>query len=113
MNEGTYKSYIIGFLSSIALTLAAYSAVTKQLLSDTGLLSIILALAVVQLIVQLFFFLHLGARGEKRSQLGIFISTIGLVLIIVVGSIWIMNHLNYSMTPMQINQYIQNQAGGF
>jgi hypothetical protein len=36
-----------------------------------------------------------------------------VVLILVFGSIWIMNNLNYRMTPEQINTYMNNQGGGF
>lgn len=115
MKEGTLKAYIIGFISSIVLTLAAYGAVTERLFYGRGLVSVILALAVVQLIVQMFFFLHLGSESGSYWKLSIFVSTIALVLIIVIGSIWIMDHLNYRMmaSPAAMEQYIQNQQGGF
>ena len=107
---GNLKSYITGFVSSILLTLAAYFAV--QTYPGSMLIPLILVLAVVQLVVQLICFLHLGSGGE-RWKLGVFISTVALVLIVVVGSIWIMDHLNYNMTPMQVNEYMQDQQGGF
>lgn len=115
MNEGTLKSYITGFVISIVLTLAAYFAVVDHLFYSWILIGAILALALAQFIVQVFFFLHIGAETGQRWKLGAFIFTIGLVLIIVIGSLWIMNHLNYAMmaSPTLMNQYIQNQQGGF
>jgi len=107
-------SYIIGFATSVVLTLAAFFVVVRpgffHLESGTTL-AVILTLAIVQLIVQLLFFLHLGDESGPRWKLAVFVSTIILVLIVVVGSLWIMNHLNYNTTPAQVNQYIQDQQG--
>jgi cytochrome o ubiquinol oxidase operon protein cyoD len=122
MNQGTLKSYIVGFISSIVLTLAAFFAVVDPgffhlghfgQLGSGALLATILTLAIVQLIVQLYFFLHLGAEAGSSWKLPMFVSTIVFVLLIVIGSLWIMGHLNYNMTPAQINQYMQDQQGGF
>jgi cytochrome o ubiquinol oxidase operon protein cyoD len=107
----TFKTYLIGFITSIILTLAAYFAVVNHLLNGTALIAAIVVLALVQFIVQLIFFLHFG-RGEDGSwNLVIFFSTVGIILILVVGSIWIMNHLNYNMTPQDINNYMSSQDG--
>lgn len=117
--NGTLASYVIGFVLSILLTLAAYMVVyihvnaNHEIISHTVLISTVLVLAVTQLIVQLIFFLHLTSGSGRGWRIGIFISTLMLVLIIVIGSIWIMNHLNYNMTPAQIDQYMQDQQGGF
>jgi len=119
----TLISYIVGFSSSLVLTLAAYDLVRIHISSEHSMVShevlipAILALAVLQLIIQLIFFLHLnfGRSGssDDRWKMGIFISTIAFVLLIVFASLWIMNHLNYNMTPAQVNQYMQDQQGGF
>src|SRR5271170_7526670 len=116
MDQGTYKSYIAGFITSIVLTLAAYFAVAHPeyfrltLASPAAILAVILALAVVQLVVQMFFFLHVGAQPGRSWKLTVFGSTLVLVLIIVIGSLWIMNHLNYNMmaNPTQMQQYIND-----
>jgi cytochrome o ubiquinol oxidase operon protein cyoD len=119
MDQGTLKSYIAGFIASIVLTLAAYFAVVHpeyfHLPTSTAILVAILALAILQLIVQMLFFLHVGSEPGRNWKLTVFFSTLSLVLIIVIGSIWIMNHLNYNMmaSPTEMNQYIQDQQGGF
>lgn len=114
MDQGTYKSYITGFVLSIVLTLAAYGVVVNPAYfhanSTTALVSI-LALAVVQLVVQMFFFLHIDAEPGRQWKLVVFVSTVGLLLLIVIGSLWIMNHLNYNMTPDQVSHYLQDQQG--
>jgi len=116
MKQGTLASYIVGFAASLILTLAAFFAVVYPglLHADGGtILTVILTLAVLQLIVQVLFFLHLGTSSGKGSELLAFAFTLTLVIILVVASLWIMNHLNYNMTPTQINQYMQNEQGGF
>jgi cytochrome o ubiquinol oxidase operon protein cyoD len=109
--KSTIRSYITGFGVSIILTLAAYAIVTQHLFTNLIVLYSIIILAVIQLVVQLFFFLHLGQESKPRWHLVFFLSTIGIILIVVIGSIWIMNHLNYNMTPKEMNQYIQSQDG--
>lgn len=113
MSKATLQIYIIGFISSITLTLVAYDAVVTKFFVGNYLLFTILGLAIVQLVVQLIFFLHLNVESGPRWKLVAFVSTIGLVFIVVVGSLWIMNHLNNNMTPEQVNQYLQDSQGGF
>jgi cytochrome o ubiquinol oxidase operon protein cyoD len=114
--KATLKSYVIGFVLSVLLTLAAYFLVTDPAYFHASygmIVPIILILAIIQLLVQLIFFMHLAHESGPRWKLAVLISTIGIVLIVVVGSIWIMNHLNYNMmaNPAQMNAYIQSQDG--
>jgi len=115
----TVTSYVIGFVLSLALTFATFFLVQAHVASghsfiaDNILVLIILALAVVQLIVQMVFFLHLTSKDGRTWKLTIFFSTLILILIIVLGSVWIMDHLNYNMSSAQIEQYLQNEQGGF
>lgn len=111
---GTLRTYVTGFVASLTFTLAAYIMVQhRQSLNRDLIISIIVGLALVQFIVQLVFFLHLGKETKPRWKLYVFLFMLGVVLIIVFGSLWIMNNLNYRMTPEQINTYMNNQGGGF
>jgi len=107
------KHYITGFILSIALTLTAFLLVMRHLLDGPVLVLAILVLAIIQLWVQLIFFLHLDTEKGPRWNLAIFLSTLGIVLLVVVGSLVIMKNLDYRMSPAQMNQYILNQSGGF
>lgn len=110
--HGVVGSYIIGYLLSILLTIWAYVLVVnfQTLFSPNILILLVSLFAIVQFIIQLTFFLHIWQEKKPFWNLLVFISTIGIILIIVVGSIWIMNHLNYNMTPKQMEQYTQNQS---
>ena len=115
-SEGTLGSYIAGFVISVVLTLVAFCVVVYRVslhLGTVPVIAIILILAIIQLLVQLIFFMHLARESGPRWKLAVFVSTIGIILIVVIGSIWIMNHLNYNMmaSPSEMNQYIQSQDG--
>lgn len=98
MNHTQIVRYSIGFFVSVALTLAAYVLVTGSNVGGSLLLGSIAVLAIIQLIVQLVCFLHLGEEDKPRWRLRAFVAITGALLLIVFGSIWIMNNLDYHMT---------------
>jgi cytochrome o ubiquinol oxidase operon protein cyoD len=104
----TLKSYLTGFILSIILTLIAYFAVVNHV---PNALIIILTLAIVQLLVQLIFFLHVTKGSDRVWNTVVLFSTVGIVLILVLGSIWIMGHLNYNMMPEQMEKSIIQDEG--
>lgn len=111
-DRGTLRTYVSGFVASIGLTVTAYLLVIhRQLLSRRTLIAAVVGLALVQFLVQLLFFLHLGRETKPRWKLMVALFMVMVVLILVFGSLWIMTSLNYSMTPEQINKYMTSQAG--
>lgn len=90
--------YVIGYVVSLALTVNTYVLVqspsTYLSLNTAVLLSL---LAVLQVIAQLIFFLHLGREEKPRWNSMAFWTMVMVVLFIVIGSIWVMNNLDYNM----------------
>lgn len=102
MNESTNHqqkviSYISGFVLSVILTVAAYFTITKGLVSGWGAIWILSGLAIAQLAVQLLFFLHLNRQKANRERLQLFNFAAIVVVIVVGGTLWIMNNLHYNM----------------
>ena len=93
----SYKSYIIGFIASVILTLASYFTVTNQYFDRIGIIIAIVVFAITQLIFQLVYFLHMGDEDKPRWNLYSFIFSLIVIFILVAGSIWVMYHLNYNM----------------
>ncbi|HSX58320.1 MAG TPA: cytochrome o ubiquinol oxidase subunit IV [Candidatus Saccharimonadales bacterium] len=100
------KNYLIGFTGSLALTLASYFVVANHLLSNPLAILTIFSFAFLQFSVQLIFFLHLGKETNPRWKLAIFLYTASIVLLVMLGSLWIMSHLSYHLNSHQINNYI-------
>lgn len=110
-----YFSYFTGFVWSLLLTLAAFAIVKMQLDSDgnaysmQGVIAILAALAIIQLIVQLVFFFHLGRESKPRLNTVSFLFMLMVVGIIGFGSLWIMYNLNYNMMGEEVELYIQHE----
>ena len=106
-------AYSVGFAGSVALTLTAYFLVTNDIFSGWTTVLVIAGLAVLQCIVQLLFFLHLGQESRPRWQLISLLSMLVIFCVVVFGSIWVMYDLNDRMMPttQQMTDYMNKQAG--
>jgi cytochrome o ubiquinol oxidase operon protein cyoD len=113
-NEKNYiKTYTIGFLLSLLLTFLAYGVVTSGAISPAYAVALIILFAIVQLFVQLVFFLHLGSEASPRWRLVTLAFGVLVVAIVVFGSLWIMDNLNYNMmhSSSETEKYIDRQGG--
>lgn len=108
--QGTLRSYVAGFILSLVLTIEAYLLVAHHSFSAGTLMALVVAFALVQLVVQLIFFLHIDRESKPRWNLTVLLFAVLVVVIIVFGSLWIMQNLNYHhghgeiMTPQEIIQ---------
>lgn len=94
---------LVGFLASLILTLASYLMVVHPEFFGSGIntaLMVIFILALLQSIVQVIFFIDVWDERGLFWNLGVFISTVVLIVIIVGFSVWIMAHLDYNMMNM-------------
>lgn len=109
-HQGSMTSYSIGFVLSLLFTIAPYLLVTEKIISGTGLLFSLAVFAVAQVFVQLLFFLHLNQEKRPYWQRLTFGFMTIIVVIVVFGSLWIMNNLDYHMQHSEdIETYIQNE----
>lgn len=102
-------TYTIGFGLSLLLTIVPYLLVVNERLSGNWLIAVVLGLAIVQLAIQLIYFLHLGSEKKPRWNLMVFGFMALIVLIVVIGSLWIMSNLNYNLHPIQAEKYIKKE----
>lgn len=111
-DEAKYTSYIVGFVLSVAATLIAYFFVVNQIWPKEILIYVVMAIAVIQLIIQSVFFLHIGRGSTLKSST--FLFALLIVVIVVGGSLWIMHNLDYNMmqmTPEQMELYMHKNQG--
>src|SRR5690606_8315956 len=71
----------------------------NQVFPGNPLLVAILVLAVLQMFVQMFFFLHLGRGPKPFYNIVFFGATAGLIVVVVGASVFIMNSLYDHMSP--------------
>src|SRR6266702_2416192 len=112
--QGSLMSYSSGFVLSLLLTAGAYIVVTQHTFIGGMLVAVIIMLAIVQVLIQMFLFLHLGSETKPRWKLAVLLFMLTVLGILVFGSLWIMQSLNYNMmSPEQMNLYMinQNSAG--
>jgi cytochrome aa3 quinol oxidase subunit IV len=82
--------HVMGLVGSIVLTFLALWAVQVHALSHAMLLAVILVLAVLQIVVQLFFFMHFTESAGPRYHVSALALGFIFTFCIVAGSIWIM-----------------------
>lgn len=110
--HSTLASYTAGFFFSVMLTLIPYEIVREQLLDGNDLIFTITMFALLQLAVQLIFFLHLSTKSKARWNLIAIIFTILMVSFLVIGTIWIMKNLSYNMSsPLKLNNMMNLPHG--
>ncbi|QMV41788.1 cytochrome o ubiquinol oxidase subunit IV [Cohnella cholangitidis] len=91
-SHGSLKSYVIGFVFSLVLTAIPLIIVLNDMLEGTAATVVLLGSAILQFVVQLFYFMHLKEEGKPRYNLMVLILGLIIVLTIVAGSIWIMTY---------------------
>ncbi|CAJ92772.1 Cytochrome bo(3) ubiquinol oxidase subunit 4 [compost metagenome] len=101
--HGSVRSYTIGLLLSVALTMASFAAVMTGSLSTQAAIALVVGLCVAQLLVQLVYFLHLGTGPGQRGNTAIFACTGFLIVIVVAGSLWVMHNADINMMPTDMS----------
>ena len=100
-NHGSYRSYLTGFLLSVVLTAIPFWLVMSGALNDRYATAITIAiLAGVQMVVHMYYFLHMDSKAEGGWSMLALIFTLILVVIAFSGSLCVMYHLNTNMMPV-------------
>ena len=99
--HGTRGSYATGFILSVVLTAIPFWLVMSNVLGNTLWTSIvIMAFAAVQIVVHMIYFLHMNTKSEGGWTFLALAFTLTLVVVTLVGSIWVMYHMDQNMMPM-------------
>jgi len=79
--------------------------------AHTELMAGFIVLAIAQLLVQLFFFLHLGRGQNKHWSAAILGFALFVIAVVVGGTLWIMSNLQNNMTNvLQGGTFINGQV---
>ncbi len=96
--HGSVKSYGVGFLLSVVLTVIPFWLVMSGVMDKWTTIVTILAFAVIQILVHLKYFLHLTLTTEEGKVNTLTFLFSALIILLVVGlSIWIIYASNAMM----------------
>jgi cytochrome o ubiquinol oxidase operon protein cyoD len=103
------RDYAIGFVLAVILTVIPFALVMGGVIqSSTTTALVILALGAVQMVVHMVYFLHLNSKSEGGWNMLALMFTLIIVVITLVGSIWVMHHLNKNMMPGMNHEAIES-----
>jgi cytochrome o ubiquinol oxidase operon protein cyoD len=95
--ERSIKPYLIGFVLALLLTAIPFALVATRALPRLAMLVTIAIAALIQILVHLRFFLHIGFRSTPRENLIAMAFAIVLIVFMVGGTFWIMFDLYHRM----------------
>jgi cytochrome o ubiquinol oxidase operon protein cyoD len=100
-----------GFLLSIILTAIPFWLVMAKVISDRPTAVMVLGgFAVIQILVHMFYFLHMNGKVEGGWTLLSTIFTVVFVAIAIAGTLWVMFHMNTNMMPSHTDMPAMEQA---
>ena len=99
-DPGGFLSYVIGLALSILLTIASFWAIQTHLIYAPGVVAALATLALAQMGIHLVFFLHITTAPDNTNNVLALAFGVMIVAFVVVGSLWIMAHLNHMVVPM-------------
>ena len=101
--HGSRRTYLIGFALSVVLTAIPFWLVmTGALGNPQATAYTIMGFALAQVLVHMVCFLHLNTRSESGWTMMALIFTVVMVAIALIGSLWVMYHMNANMMPGMI-----------
>jgi len=94
------RGYLLGVAMATVLTIASFWAAQTDLIYAPGIPIALGVLAVAQMGVHLVFFLHISSGPDNTNNILALAFGVMIVILVVGGSLWIMDHLNQNMIPM-------------
>ena len=95
-----FRSYVIGLALAVLLTAASFWAAHTNLIYGPGITTALVTLAIAQMGIHLVFFLHITTAPDNTNNVLALAFGLVIVFVIVLGSLWIMGHLNHMMPSM-------------
>ena len=90
-------AYVIGLALALILTGIAFWVASTSALWGPGIATGLVVLAIAQMGVHLVFFLHITSCPDNTNNVLALAFGILIVFLVMVGTIWIMSHMNANM----------------
>ena len=92
--------YLVGLGLATALTVIAFLVARTSLVWEPSIPIALLTLAIAQMGVHIVFFLRITSGPDNINNIMALAFGVLIVALLIGGSIWIMDHLNQNMLPM-------------
>jgi cytochrome o ubiquinol oxidase operon protein cyoD len=102
-------SYVIGLGLALLLTGVSFWVASTSVLWGPGIAVGLVVLAIAQMGVHLVFFLHITSGPDNTNNVLALAFGVLIVFLVMVGTIWIMAHMNANMGPMPEMMNLQMQ----
>ena len=99
--------YLIGLGLAILLTAVSFFVAGTDLVWEPSIPVALVVLAIAQMGVHLVFFLHITTGADNTNNVLALAFGVLIVILVMAGSLWIMDNLNHNMMPM--DQIMQMQ----
>jgi cytochrome o ubiquinol oxidase subunit IV len=99
--------YLLGLALATLLTIASFYVAGTHLIWGPSIPIALAVLAIAQIGIHLAFFLHITSAPDNTNNILALAFGVLIVVLVVAGSLWIMDHLNQNMLPM--DQMMQMQ----
>jgi cytochrome o ubiquinol oxidase operon protein cyoD len=94
------RGYLVGFGLATLITVVSFFIAGTTLVWQPSIPIALFVLAIAQMGVHLVFFLHITTGDDNVNNILALAFGILIVTLLVIGSLWIMAHLNHNMMPM-------------
>ncbi|HEY4373217.1 MAG TPA: cytochrome o ubiquinol oxidase subunit IV [Burkholderiales bacterium] len=93
--------YLAGLVLSVLLTGISFFIARSTLVWEPSIPIALSVLALAQMGVHLVFFLHVTSGPDSINNVMALAFGLLIVMLLVFGSLWIMDHMNHNMMPME------------
>ncbi|HUP66721.1 MAG TPA: cytochrome o ubiquinol oxidase subunit IV [Sphingomicrobium sp.] len=104
-------SYVLGLGLALVLTGISFWVASTSSLWGPGVAVGLIVLAIAQMGVHLVFFLHITSGPDNTNNVLALAFGVLIVFLVMVGTIWIMAHMNANMAPPPELMNLQAQRG--
>jgi cytochrome o ubiquinol oxidase operon protein cyoD len=102
-------SYVVGLALALLLTGISFWVASTSSLWGPGVAVGLVVLAIAQMGVHLVFFLHITSGPDNTNNVLALAFGVLIVFLVMIGTIWIMGHMNANMGPSPEMMNLQMQ----
>jgi cytochrome o ubiquinol oxidase operon protein cyoD len=102
-------SYVIGLVLALTLTGVSFWVASTSVLWGPGVAVGLVVLAIAQMGIHLVFFLHITSGPDNTNNVLALAFGVLIVFLVMIGTIWIMGHMNANMGPSAEMMNLQMQ----